>query len=173
MGHPHLYHTSEQQQIANRAKSHRHYQSKPSSEQRYVSFSSFQQPLYSNYYSRNPPYWCRRVAQPSPKFNTLINTHPTEYVDTLLATYYASSGNKDLLGNAVQTFSRYQKSIQQYKDEILQLGGVDLEWHEANELSKQVCKVVHWIEEIFCLAMVDPKGLIASHAMKQLMYQVV
>ncbi|KAF8239091.1 hypothetical protein L208DRAFT_1239013, partial [Tricholoma matsutake] len=78
-----------------------------------------------------------------------------------------------LLGNAVQTFSRYQKSIQQYKDEILQLGGVDSEWHEVNKLSKWVCEVVHWIKEIFCLALVDPNGLIASHATKQLMYQVV
>jgi hypothetical protein len=52
------------------------------------------------------------------------------------------------------------------------LGGVDLEWREANKLFKRVREVVHWVEEISCLATVDPAGLIALHAKEQLMYQV-
>ncbi|KAF8233976.1 hypothetical protein L208DRAFT_1264093, partial [Tricholoma matsutake] len=56
---------------------------------------------------------------------------------------------------------------------ILQLAGVGSEWCEAHQLSNRAREVMRWIEEALCLATVDPEGLIASHAMKQLMFQVV
>jgi hypothetical protein len=73
----------------------------------------------------------------------------------------------------VLTLSRYQKSIQWYEDEILQLAGVGSEWREADQLYNRVREVVRWTEEVLCLATVDPGGLVVSHATKQLMFQVV
>ncbi|KAF8232941.1 hypothetical protein L208DRAFT_1269462, partial [Tricholoma matsutake] len=57
------------------------------------------------------------------------------------------------------------------EDEILQLGGVNLEWNEAHELSNRVSEALHWIKEALCLAMADPEELVASHTEKRLMYQ--
>jgi hypothetical protein len=102
----------------------------------------------------------------------LVNTHPTKYVDALLSAYRASSNNQNILRDAALTLSRYQNYIQQYEIEILQLAGVGSEWSEAHKLSNRMREVVCWTEEILCLAMVDPGGLDASHAAKQLMFQV-
>ncbi|KAF8226896.1 hypothetical protein L208DRAFT_1299617, partial [Tricholoma matsutake] len=118
-------------------------------------------------------YWHERVTRLSLKFNTLIDAHPTKYVDALLSTYCVSSSNSDIPHDAVVTLSGYQKSIQWYEDKILQLAGVGSEWREAHELYNRVLKVVHWTEEVSCLATVDPGGLVALHATKQLMFQVV
>ena len=84
-----------------------------------------------------------------------------------------SSHNKGILCDAVLTLSRYQKFIQWYEDEILQLAGVGSEWREADQLYNRVREVVRWTEEILCLATVDPEGLVVLHAVKQLMFQVV
>jgi hypothetical protein len=86
--------------------------------------------------------------------------------------YRASSSNKKI-SNAVLTLSRLQKSIQRYEHEILQLVGVGSEWSEVHQLSNRVCEVTCWTEEVLCLATVDSKGFIVSHATKQLMFQVV
>ena len=51
--------------------------------------------------------------------------------------------------------------------------GVGSEWSEVHQLSNRVPKVTCWTEEVLCLATVDPEGLIALHATKQLMFQVV
>lgn len=94
-------------------------------------------------------------------------------MDALLSAYHASSGNKDILGDAVVTLSRYQKFSQRYEDKILQLGGVRSEWREVHKLSNRVREVVCWTEELLCLATVDPGELVVSHVAKQLMFQVV
>jgi hypothetical protein len=116
--------------------------------------------------------WCERVTRLSLQFNTLVDAHPTKYVDALLSAYHVSSSDKDIR-DAVLTLSRYQNSIQRYEHEILQLAGVGSEWSQAHQLSNRVREVVRWIEEVLCLAVVDPDGLVVSHAAKQLMFQVV
>ncbi|KAF8236800.1 hypothetical protein L208DRAFT_1250949 [Tricholoma matsutake] len=169
MGHPCLYHTSEQQCTANRAKSSRHYQ-------RYDLYAfnfSMVTHIDPRGYDRHLADWCERVTQLSLKFDTLVNTHPAKYVEALLSAYHVSSHNKGILHDAVLTLSRYQKSIQWYEDKILQLAGVGSEWREVDQLYNRVHKVVHWTEEILCLATVDPGGLVVLHAAKQLMFQVV
>ena len=123
-------------------------------------------------YYRHLAYWCERVTRLSLKFNTLIDAHPTKYVDALLSAYRVSSSNNDILCDAVVTLSGYQKSIQWYEDKILQLAEVGSEWREAHELYNRVLEVVCWTE-VLCLATFDPGGLVVSHITEQLMFQVV
>ena len=127
--------------------------------------------LHLRYHYRHLAYWCKRVGQLLLRFNRLVDDDPSKYVDGLLTTYYASY-NKDILCDGVLSVSQILKSIQRYKDEILQLGGVGPEWREANQLSKKVDEVTCWIEEVLCLAMVDPDELLMSYQKQQLMYQM-
>ena len=122
-------------------------------------------------HSRHIAYWNKRVAHLSIKFNKLINNDAPRFVESLMSAFLMSTHDKDILCDGILSVSRHQKSIQRYEDEILQLGGVDSNWEEAHRLSDQVCKVMHWIEEVLCLAMVDPKELVALYAAKQLAYQ--
>jgi hypothetical protein len=115
--------------------------------------------------------WLEKVAQLSCEFNELVDAHPTKFMDALLAMYRVSATDKELCA-AMLTLSRLQDSIQQYENEILQLAGVGSEWSEAHQVSSKVREVTSWIEEVLCLAAVDPEGLLTSHAMKQLMFQV-
>ena len=116
--------------------------------------------------------WCRRITRLSSKFNTLVDAHPAKYVDALLSAYHASYSDNDIR-EAVLIISRYQDSIERYEHKILQVAGACSEWSLAHQLSSRVREVGRWIEEVACLAAVDPEGLTASHAAKQLLYQVV
>lgn len=46
------------------------------------------------------------------------------------------------------------------------------EWERAEEVLKDVVRVVQWLEDILCWAMVDIEELITLHNHKKLMYQL-
>jgi hypothetical protein len=111
-------------------------------------------------------------VQLSLKFSRLVDNDPPKFVEDLLTAYFKSCDEDTLsVHDGVLRVQWYQKCIQRYKDQILQLGGVGPEWKEVSQLLNQLTEVMRWIEEVLCFAMVDQEGLVASYQGQMLMYR--
>jgi len=121
-------------------------------------------------FARHLLYWSQRADQVAINFNKLTNNSAFDFVEGIF-NIYQTTQDKDVIRDAIVDTSRLQKSIHRYEAEILQLAGVGTEWKQAASISKHVCDVVKWLEEILCLAMVDVEELSTAYKHQSLMYQ--
>jgi hypothetical protein len=66
-----------------------------------------------------------------------------------------NSTNSRTSYSPVIKFGDLQKKIRQYQNEVLALAGVGSEFYRVDDIVKEVEMLVHWVEELLCIAMVD------------------
>jgi len=64
--------------------------------------------------------------------------------------------DKNVIYERVVTIGKLQKSMYRYENEVLTLAGMGPDYDKVREITQLVCKVIHWLEEVLCQAMVDP-----------------
>jgi len=72
---------------------------------------------------------------------------------------YLKSQDKDSVYEHVVMVGKLQKSIYRYENEVLTLAGVGPEYEKVKTVTRLVCEVVQWLEEVLCSAMVDAAGV--------------
>lgn len=93
-----------------------------------------------------------------------------DYVEQICSTFLDKQ-DKDLIYDEVVRLGRLQKSAYRYENEVYALVGVAKEYHRASEVVKEVNKVLSWVEEILCYAMVDAQEVRNRYAAKEFLYQ--
>jgi len=48
-----------------------------------------------------------------------------------------------------------QKSVYSYENDVLMLAGLESEYEKVREITRTVCDMIRWLEEVLCLAMVN------------------
>lgn len=105
------------------------------------------------------------------KFDVLMKGDPRQHVHDICGKYIISR-SKDVLRDAIIALTPLQQSIYRYQAELLTLGGLGKEWIRSEEVSKVILKVVRYLEDLLCYAMVDPEELIDLFRRHQLGYQL-
>ena len=104
------------------------------------------------------------------QFKITVSDVPTNFVERICLVFL-SHLNKDILYEHVAKLGRLQKLIYQYHSEILTLAGVGPTLQKVEGISKEICDVVGWIEEILCHGMVDADEVVRIHQAREFEYQ--
>ena len=67
--------------------------------------------------------------------------------------------------------TKLQTSVYRYENEVLTIAGMGPEYDEVRGVTRLVCEVVRWLEEVLCLAMVDTADLEIMYKESQLPFQ--
>ncbi|KAF8798551.1 hypothetical protein BYT27DRAFT_7122835, partial [Phlegmacium glaucopus] len=116
--------------------------------------------------------WMERADSVGRRLNRITANAPVIYADQISAQFLVDN-DKDLIHNHVVNLSKLQKLIYKYQNEIYALGGICEEYHLADIIVKDVCKVVRWIEELLCYAMVDSDEFRIFYETRKFMYQIL
>ena len=103
------------------------------------------------------------------KTTTTYNA-PAQFTEQICLSFL-DDGNKDAINESIETLSKYQKSIYKYQNELLTLTGVGPEFHRVADISNEINLVVRWVEEIMCIAMVEPSEVVKMYQAREFEFQ--
>lgn len=95
-----------------------------------------------------------------------------QYVDNVVKKFLAT-GNKDVFRDEIVKLGNLQKFGQRYEAEILQLVGVGKELEKVSMLERDISSIIHWFEELICLAMVDMSEFTETYCKSKFDFQLV
>ena len=104
------------------------------------------------------------------RLNRATKGAPQNYTEQICSAFLANL-DKDPIHDKVVRLGKLQKSAYRYENEVYALVGVAEEYRRVSEIVKEVNKVLSWVEEILCYAMVDPQEVRERYAAKRFMYQ--
>lgn len=70
-------------------------------------------------------------------------------------------------------FRRIQRALERYQDLSRQADEDSEVWKGIEELVTRVCGVVHWLDDLLCMAMIDPAGLVDKFRKRALGFQTI
>lgn len=116
-------------------------------------------------------HWCIQTEAVATRLQDLMGQKlPREYLEHVYASY-TFNHRKDDIRDKITAISKLQRKVDQCHGNILQLAGVGAELQRADNIAKQVRKLVSWLEEILVWAMHDPRILVAMHHQRELLFQ--
>ncbi|RDB15040.1 hypothetical protein Hypma_005432 [Hypsizygus marmoreus] len=171
MPRPQLYHTPEEKQAANRAKSNRHYAQNKASirAKRSTNYRAQSKHIPRTKRDGEIPRSDRLSSKPLDSGLSYCGNAST-YINTI-AEKYLLNHSKDDIRDTILYFTPLQKSINRYHDEILQLAGMGKEMARVDEVSKVVRVFVNSLEDLLCTAMLGYDDFVSLHSKRGLMYQ--
>ena len=69
---------------------------------------------------------------------------------------FLGNRDKDSVYEQIIGIGKLQRSVYRYKNEVLTLAGLGEDYERVRDVTRAVCAVVSWLEEVLCSAMVDP-----------------
>ncbi|KAF9463102.1 hypothetical protein BDZ94DRAFT_1259612 [Collybia nuda] len=191
MGRPTLYHTVQDKQQANRAKSKRYYDrareevcARRSVKYREIQRNTREFPSVPGAHKLAPKcvngdksprtpnhvdYWSECAEAAAAKFHKILGRSPFHFVDTIYNGYLLNQ-NLDTFRDAIITITQLQKSIRQCQGEILQLAGVGKQFERCKIIAKSVDDVLKALEDALCYGMTGIDDLVQSHSRQELLY---
>ncbi|KAF8950643.1 hypothetical protein BDZ97DRAFT_1770997 [Flammula alnicola] len=184
MGRQRLYHTSDEKLAANRAKSKRHYDRKREgiNEQRRKQYRK-RHPLNSSTTSpsiqarpeestteRALRVWLEHASWVKSRMEKITSKAPATFLEQVYGECIAN-GDSGNIQEYATTFLKFQRSIYRYENEVLSLAGVGPEYNLVREISKQVCQIVGWVNELLCHASISIQEVKEVHDAQELAYQ--
>lgn len=80
--------------------------------------------------------------------------NPVAYLESI-CTLYLNDHDKDRIQEQTVLLAKVQMSIYNCHDEVLQIYGIGDELSQVENVKKNICATVSWVEEVFCSAIVD------------------
>ena len=105
------------------------------------------------------------------KFTNLTKNNSRAYVNTLLVDYFTPGSTNAAIKHAQTTLSAMQDLCHTCESELLQLAGVGLDLHQAQQATRAITEVVEWIKDILFHVSESPAAVQYMHANKHLLYQ--
>ena len=144
-------------------------------------------PLFSLHRKQEPPAPAEETQSPSTLvdpldswmdgaervkrcFDKATEGAPRDYVE-IICSAFLDNEDKDLIYDKVVRLGRLQKSIYKYQNEVYSLVGVAEVYERVSEIAKDVNKVLGWVEEVLCYAMVDAQEVRDRYSVRGFMYQ--
>ncbi|KAK0216559.1 hypothetical protein EDD85DRAFT_436339 [Armillaria nabsnona] len=115
----------------------------------------------------------------SARFAILTTRSPSRHASViyhehmLTVTEDCPKGYRSFLDNAVLTFSSLEQSLQEYENIILNCVGVGKEMRRYHLVWEPIQRMVGWLEEMLCEAMISPKGLKEKYERRELAFRML
>ena len=114
--------------------------------------------------------WLEHTTRVQARFNRLVRNDPIAYVESIF-THYLADHDKYAIQEQIILLAKLQKSIYKCHSEILQLSGVGEELSHVEDVKKNIWKMVSWVEEVFCYAIVDWTEVQRLYHKRSFLYQ--
>jgi len=110
-------------------------------------------------HSTTPPsqpitVWLERTNRIAARLQKITGGNAKEYVLHVVEDFL-DKYDKDIVYEQIVAVSKLQTSVYRYENEVLTIAGMGPEYDEVRGVTRLVCEVVKWLEEVLCLAMVD------------------
>jgi len=79
--------------------------------------------------------------------------------------------DKEVIYEKIVEIGKLQKSMYRYENEVLTLAGMGAELDKVKVITHLVCKVIQWLEEVLCMAMVDATEVEEMYKGRQFSFQ--
>ena len=122
-----------------------------------------------------------RVQKVSAQFKkALSGKTPPEYLSHVFlgfeARYTSRHDNatteaKDYIMQEELIFSKILKCLENYHGMVLNIAGVGEDWRQVEEVKLEVRRVIRWLDNLLCDAMVDPQDLVVRYHARELDFQ--
>lgn len=116
-------------------------------------------------------YWCTQADKVATDLYVLTDHAIYHYLESVCSQFIFTH-RKNNIRNEIVRVSKLQRQIYRCLDNIMELSGMGAEWEKAEKISKDVVKVIRWLEDVLCWAMVDLRELVSMHNHKKLLYQI-
>ena len=98
--------------------------------------------------------WLERADRISARLRKITGDDPKGYLRRIVEEFL-DTRDKDVVYEQIVTVGRLQKLVYGYEDEILTLAGLGPEFERVKDITRSVCDVIKWLEEVLCMVMVD------------------
>lgn len=115
--------------------------------------------------------WMERVESIDKRLKIITRDSPSEYLNQICCNFLADY-DKDPIHEQTIKLGKLQKAIYKYQNEIYALDGIGPTYRRVDDIVKQVCMVVGWVEELLCFAMVDAKEVKIHFERHEFLFQV-
>jgi len=100
--------------------------------------------------------WLERADRIAAWLRKITEDNSKKYLHCIVEEFLQSrDSDEDIIYEQIVAVGKLQKSVYKYENEVLTLAGLGLEYDKVKEITRSVCDVVRWLEEVLCLAMVD------------------
>jgi hypothetical protein len=106
----------------------------------------------------------------SAQLQKLTGNDPSKFLYCTVEEFLRHYDNEVFYEKIVE-IGKLQKSMYQYEDEVLTLAGMGAEYDKVKVITHLVCKVIQWLEEVLCMAMVDATEVEEMYKARQLSFQ--
>ena len=84
---------------------------------------------------------------------------------------FLAVNDKDIINTQLIRLTQCQKSIYKYQNRIYELVGITQQYRTVDTMAKDIHRVVNWIEELLCSAMVDVSEVDRMHQAQDFEFQ--
>jgi hypothetical protein len=98
--------------------------------------------------------WLECADRTAARLRKITGDDSRRYVHRIVEDFL-NSRDKDVVYEQIVAMGKLQKSVYGYENEVLALAGLGPEYDKVKEISRSVCDVIRWLEEVLCLALVD------------------
>jgi hypothetical protein len=114
--------------------------------------------------------WIKYSEYIQKRFNKLTDDDPMKYIEKICLQFIQNQDKDDIHAEVVK-LSTLQKRIYCCQNEILNLAGLGPEWNAVDVIVTKLCRVVRWLEEVFCQAIVGHSEVCCMYNEAQFEYQ--
>jgi len=114
--------------------------------------------------------WIKYSEYIQKRFNKLTDDDPMKYIEKICLQFIQNQDKDDIHAEVVK-LSTLQKRIYRCQNEILNLAGLGPEWNAVDVIVTKLCRVVRWLEEVFCQAIVGHSEVCRMYDEAQFEYQ--
>ncbi|KAF9471164.1 hypothetical protein BDN70DRAFT_901553 [Pholiota conissans] len=185
MARPTKYHTPEEKIAANRAKSKKHYEShqKSINKKRRKTYAK-SHPSSSSLgtcFGESPSLavpkaqsasenWFELVTRTQARLQKLTGNDHVKFVDDLYSSFIKTN-NKEPIHQVTIALDKMQTNMYKYQDKILNLDGMTTRYHTTEALTKVVCNLIQWVEEVFCYAIIGVAEVMERYSERKFEFQ--
>ena len=98
--------------------------------------------------------WLERTDRIAARLQKVTGDDARRYLRHIVEGFL-SNQDKDAVYEQVVCVGKLQRSVYKYENEVLTLAGLGEAYEHVREVTRAVCDVVSWLEEVLCWAMVD------------------
>ena len=98
--------------------------------------------------------WLERADRIAARLRKITGDDARKYLRRIVEGFL-SKKDKDAVYEQIISVGKLQRSVYRYENEVLTLAGLGEDYEYVREVTRAVCDVVNWLEEVLCLAMVD------------------
>lgn len=114
--------------------------------------------------------WLERADRVHARLQRITENNEIQFLHSVVEGFLKDH-DKDCVYEHIVAIGKLQRLIYKFENEILTLAGMGLEYEKVGKITQHVCKVVRWLEEVLCHAMVDESEVDTMYVDRKFLFQ--